>query len=125
MELTGDEPLGRMWVDLFAKLVEPHLVQPTFVIEYPIEDSPLARRNEESPEVVDRFELYIFGREIANAFSELNDPLDQRERFREQLQSQERQGRRGRSWSMRISCGRWSMECLRPQVRESALTVWS
>jgi lysyl-tRNA synthetase class 2 len=90
MELTGEESLGRMWVDLFEKLVEPHLVQPTFVIEYPIEDSPLARRNEESSEVVDRFELYIFGREIANAFSELNDPLDQRERFREQVQDKNR-----------------------------------
>jgi lysyl-tRNA synthetase class 2 len=90
MELTGEEPLGRMWVDLFEKLVEPHLIQPTFVTEYPIEDSPLARRNEQSPEMVDRFELYIFGREIANAFSELNDPLDQRERFKEQLQAKNR-----------------------------------
>ncbi len=88
MELTGEEPLGRIWVDLFEKLVEPHLIQPTFVVEYPIEDSPLARRNEHRSEIVDRFELYIFGREIANAFSELNDPLDQRERFREQLHSQ-------------------------------------
>ncbi len=79
-----------MWVDLFEKLAEPHLIQPTFVTEYPIEDSPLARRNEQSPEMVDRFELYIYGREIANAFSELNDPLDQRERFTEQLRSQKR-----------------------------------
>ena len=90
MELTGEEPLGRIWVDLFEKLAEPHLIQPTFVTEYPIEDSPLARRNEQSPEMVDRFELYIHGREIANAFSELNDPLDQRERFKEQLQAQKR-----------------------------------
>ena len=90
MELTGEEPLGRMWVDLFEKLAEPHLIQPTFVTEYPIEDSPLARRNEQSPEMVDRFELYIYGREIANAFSELNDPLDQRERFKEQLEAQKR-----------------------------------
>ncbi|MDO9210735.1 MAG: amino acid--tRNA ligase-related protein, partial [Deltaproteobacteria bacterium] len=89
MELTGNEPLGKVWVDLFEKVVEPHLVQPTFVIEYPIEDSPLARRNEQHPEMVDRFELYIFGREIANAFSELNDPLDQRERFREQAKAKD------------------------------------
>jgi lysyl-tRNA synthetase class 2 len=88
MEMTGEEPLGRMWVDLFEKIVEPHLIQPTFIFEYPIEDSPLARRNEQNAEVVDRFELYIFGREIANAFSELNDPMDQRERFREQLLGQ-------------------------------------
>jgi len=89
LELTGNEPLGKVWVDLFEKVVEPHLIQPTFVTEYPIEDSPLARRNEECPEVVDRFELYIFGREIANAFSELNDPLDQRERFREQAKAKD------------------------------------
>ena len=77
-------------MDLFEKIVEPHLIQPTFVTEYPIEDSPLARRNDENPQVVDRFELYIFGREIANAFSELNDPQDQRERFLEQAKAQRR-----------------------------------
>lgn len=84
LDLKVNEPLGKILVDLFEKLVEPHLLQPTFVTEYPIEDSPLARRNDKNPEVVDRFELYIFGREIANAFSELNDPLDQRERLKEQ-----------------------------------------
>jgi len=84
---TGREPLGRLWVDIFEKVAEPHLVQPTFVTGYPIEDSPLARRNEENPELVDRFELYVSGREIANAFSELNDPQDQEERFREQARA--------------------------------------
>ena len=85
--LTGREPLGRIWVDLFEKVAETHLVQPTFVTEYPIEDSPLARKNDQNPDLVDRFELYIFGREIANAFSELNDPQDQRERFARQAKS--------------------------------------
>jgi lysyl-tRNA synthetase class 2 len=84
---TGREPLGRLWVDIFEKIAEPHLVQPTFVTGYPIEDSPLARRNDENPELVDRFELYVFGREIANAFSELNDPQDQEERFTEQAKA--------------------------------------
>jgi lysyl-tRNA synthetase class 2 len=84
IDLTGDEPPGRVLVDLFEKVVEPKLIQPTFVTEYPIEDSPLARRNDRNPEVADRFELYVFGREIANAFSELNDPPDQKERFLEQ-----------------------------------------
>ena len=79
--LTGQEPLGRLWVDIFEKVAEPHLVQPTFVTGYPIEDSPLARKNDQNPELVDRFELYISGREIANAFSELNDPREQGERF--------------------------------------------
>ena len=74
-------------VDLFEKVAEPNLIQPTFVTQYPIEDSPLARRNDQNPTVVDRFELYIFGREIANAFSELNDPQDQRARFLEQAKA--------------------------------------
>lgn len=87
MELTGGEPLGKVLVDIFEKVVEPHLVQPTFVTGYPIEDSPLARKNDQHPELADRFELYIFGREIANAFSELNDPQDQRERFRKQVKA--------------------------------------
>lgn len=85
--LTGQEPLGRLWVDIFEKVAEPHLVQPTFVTGYPIEDSPLARKNDQNPELVDRFELYISGREIANAFSELNDPRDQEERFARQAKA--------------------------------------
>ena len=90
LDLKGNEPRGRIWVDLFEKLAEPHLLQPTFVTEYPIEDSPLARRNDQRPEFVDRFELYIFGREIANAFSELNDPQDQKSRFLEQAKAKAR-----------------------------------
>jgi lysyl-tRNA synthetase class 2 len=87
IEAKGDEPLGKLHVELFETVVEPHLLQPTFITEYPIEDSPLARRNDIDPRVVDRFELYIFGREIANAFSELNDPLDQRGRFEKQAEA--------------------------------------
>jgi lysyl-tRNA synthetase class 2 len=87
MELTGEEPVERVWVDIFEKVVEPHLVQPTFVTGYPIEISPLARKNDQNPGLADRFELYIFGREIANAFSELNDPQDQRERFTKQVKA--------------------------------------
>jgi lysyl-tRNA synthetase class 2 len=87
MEVKGDEPPGRLWVDLFDKVAEPHLIQPTFVTEYPVEDSPLARKNDLNPAMVDRFELYVTGREIANAFSELNDPEDQKARFLEQARA--------------------------------------
>ncbi len=79
--MTPGELLGV----LFERLVEPHLVQPTFVCQFPVEMSPLARRNDADPRFVDRFELYIARHEIANAFSELNDPDDQRERFQAQL----------------------------------------
>jgi len=80
-----EEVLGKLWAKLFDALVEPKLIQPTFIIAFPVDISPLARRNEKDPSVADRFELFIAGREIANAFSELNDPRDQRERFEEQL----------------------------------------
>jgi lysyl-tRNA synthetase class 2 len=85
LELRRGTSHGKVLDDLFKELVEPHLVQPTFVTHYPTEVSPLSRRNGKDPEAVDRFELFIAGREIANGFSELNDPVDQRERFAQQL----------------------------------------
>jgi lysyl-tRNA synthetase class 2 len=79
------EGYGRALTKLFDLTVEAQLLQPTFVLGYPLETSPLSRKNDADPEVVDRFELFIAGREMANAFSELNDPLDQRTRFEQQL----------------------------------------
>jgi lysyl-tRNA synthetase class 2 len=76
---------GKAKTELFELLVEEKLINPTFVTAYPTEVSPLARRNEENPEVTDRFELFITGREIANAFSELNDPIDQKQRLQQQI----------------------------------------
>jgi lysyl-tRNA synthetase class 2 len=76
---------GRLLMELFEAGVEHRLTQPTFVTQYPIEVSPLSRRNEDDPDFADRFELIVAGREIANGFSELNDPEDQAERFRAQV----------------------------------------
>lgn len=83
--LTGNETKGKLWEKLFDILVEPNLIQPTFITHYPTDISPLARKNQNDPTVTDRFELFITGREIANAFSELNDPRDQKARFEEQV----------------------------------------
>ncbi len=76
---------GKILTKLFDVLVEPHLIQPTFITGYPVEVSPLSRRSGKDPNLTDRFELFIAGREIANGFSELNDPEDQRARFVQQL----------------------------------------
>jgi lysyl-tRNA synthetase class 2 len=79
-------PYGNLLVEVFEEVAEAKLMQPTFVTGYPLEVSPLARKNDQDPALVDRFELYIGGRELANAFSELNDPADQRQRFLEQTE---------------------------------------
>jgi lysyl-tRNA synthetase class 2 len=92
LELKKGSSHARVLADLFDEVVEPHLLQPTFVIHYPTDISPLSRRNGKDPDVVDRFELFIAGREIANGFSELNDPIEQRERFIRQQGQREDEG---------------------------------
>ena len=80
---------GKELLELFESSVEENLIEPTFVIGYPVEVSPLSRRNNENPEIADRFELFIGGKEIANGFCELNDPDDQANRFREQVKAKD------------------------------------
>jgi len=87
--LAPDMSLAKVINEIFEKTTEARLTDPTFITGYPVELSPLSRRNDEDPEMVDRFELFIAGRETANAFSELNDPQDQMSRFR--LQAAERE----------------------------------
>ena len=84
LPVEADWGLGKLQMEAFEARVEDQLIEPTFITQYPAEVSPLARRNDTNPEVTDRFELFISGREIANGFSELNDPDDQAERFRQQ-----------------------------------------
>lgn len=86
IELQPGAGTGKAKTELFELLVEEQLINPTFITSYPTEVSPLARKNEEDPSVTDRFELFVTGREIANAFSELNDPMDQYQRFAKQIQ---------------------------------------
>jgi len=82
-------PTYQMWKDVFEAFVEPGLVQPTFVVDFPIELSPLARQKREDPRLVDRFELFAARMELANAYSELSDPMEQRRRFEAQLLARE------------------------------------
>lgn len=88
-KLKGGEPLGKLLNEIFEAVVEPNLIQPTFITDYPTDISPLSKRRDDDPAFVERFELFVMGREIANAFSELNDPVDQKQRFQGQMSERE------------------------------------
>jgi lysyl-tRNA synthetase, class II len=89
VEIKATMLYGHVVNEFFEQKVEQHLIQPTFITGHPVEISPLAKKNEEDPRFTDRFELFIVAREYANAFTELNDPIDQRERFEDQLKERE------------------------------------
>jgi lysyl-tRNA synthetase class 2 len=89
VNITKDGRRGKIITKLFDTLVEPQLIQPTFITHYPVEVSPLSRRSDSDSDFAERFELFIAGREIANGFSELNDPEDQRGRFMQQVADRE------------------------------------
>ena len=89
IKIKENDGLGKIQIEIFEETVEHKLDQPTFITEYPIEVSPLARRNDQNPAVTDRFEFFIGGRELANGFSELNDAEDQAERFMQQVREKD------------------------------------
>jgi lysyl-tRNA synthetase class 2 len=90
LEVLANPTWGVLVDILFSEKVQPGLQAPTFVIDYPAEISPLAKKHRSNPRLTERFELFIMGQELANAFSELNDPIDQRERFAQQLALKEK-----------------------------------
>ena len=90
IEVDATMGKGKLIDEIFGEKCEPHFIQPTFIIDYPKEMSPLCKQHRDNPELTERFELMICGKEIANAYSELNDPIDQKERFEEQLKLSEK-----------------------------------
>jgi len=92
IEVDSNLSLGYLQAELFDAFVEEKLINPTFITDFPVDISPLARRSDENPEIAERFELFIAGKEIANGFSELNDPIDQYERFKGQVAAKDATG---------------------------------
>jgi len=97
LDVKAGDSLAKILDEIFKEFIEPELVQPTFIIDYPVELSPLAKRKKDNQELVERFELFITSREIANAFSELNDPADQKQRFLKQVEAK-KQGDEEAHW---------------------------
>ncbi len=90
IEISESDSIGTIIDTIFSEKVEHNLIQPTFIIDYPVEMSPLAKRHRTNTNLVERFELFINGQEVCNSFSELNDPIDQRKRFEEQMKAKEK-----------------------------------
>lgn len=90
IDVDDSDGRGKLIDKIFSEFVEPKLIQPTYITDYPLEMTPLAKKHRDNPELVERFELFVNGKEIANAYTELNDPLDQKQRFEDQLKLAER-----------------------------------
>jgi lysyl-tRNA synthetase class 2 len=114
-----EDGVGGLQLSLFEELAEHQLFEPTFIVDYPAEASPLARRSDARPEITERFELFMVGREIANGFSELNDPEDQEARFDAQVAAKEA-GDEEAMFRTAITSARWNTACRLPPGKESA-----
>ena len=90
VEVDDSMGKGKIIDEIFGEKAEPHMIQPTFVIDYPVEMSPLCKKHRDNPELTERFELMVNGKELCNAYTELNDPIDQLERFQDQLKLSEK-----------------------------------
>ena len=115
---------GKITAAVFEALWEESLIQPTFVYDFPTEVSPLSKQKPDDPDTVERFELYVGGFEVANAFSELNDPAEQRRRFEQQLPGARSAATPRRTRWTRTTSARSSTACRRPAARGSASTAW-
>ena len=122
VEVFATDGVGLLQLKLFEATTEDKLVQPTFIVAHPTDVSPLARANDANPAVTDRFELFITGRELANGFSELNDPEDQAARFRGQVEAREAGDEEAMYLRRRLPPGAWNTGCRRRRARGSAST---
>ena len=118
------EGWGKLVDGLLSKQVEPELIQPTFVLDYPVEMSPFAKRHRSRDGLVERWEAYAGGFEIANAFTELNDPDEQRRRFEQQAEELRRGDEEAQPLRRGLRRRRSSTGCRRPAASGSASTAW-
>lgn len=115
--------IGSLQLALFEGCAEGKLWNPTFIVDYPVEVSPLARASDTKQGLTERFELFVVGRELANGYSELNDPEDQAERFKAQV-VQKDAGETKPCTTMPTTSARWNSVCRRPAVAASVSTAW-
>ena len=119
---SGKASAGEALADIFERVVEAQLIQPTIIYDYPVETSPLSKNKPDEPEMVERFEIYVAGMEIGNAYTELNDPQEQRRRFDFQIGMRENAATRKRTRWTRTTSARSPTACRRPAARGSAST---